>query len=129
MKRKKCQRQKRRRRKDLTKKSSETSKKVMMMREIETVMILEDLHLNNQISTRKATMMTQTRTQRNKSQTNYQNRLQNKLTDPNQQLKVKHLELFNQTYLAELELDLLNPHKPAKDFKKPQPNSTQPIPI
>ena len=49
-----------------------------------------------------------------KSQTNYQNKLQNKLTDLNQQLKTEHLELFNQTYLAELERDLLNPHKPSK---------------
>ena len=62
-----------------------------------------------------------------KSQTNYQNKLQNKLTDLNQQLKAEHLELFNQTYLAELELDLLNPHKPAKDFKKPQPRLNNPL--
>merc|ERR1712114_120004 len=46
-----------------------------------------------------------------KAQTNYYNKLQNKLTDLNQQLKDEHLELFNQTYLAELERDLLNPHK------------------
>merc|ERR1711954_594338 len=32
-----------------------------------------------------------------KSQTNYQNKLQNKLTDLNQQLKDGHLELFYQT--------------------------------
>ena len=56
-----------------------------------------------------------------KSQTNYQNKLQNKLTDLNQQLKTEHLELFNQTYLAELKRDLLNPHKISKEFKKPQP--------
>merc|ERR1711954_566135 len=52
-------------------------------------------------------------------QTNYNNKLHNKLTDLNQQLKDEHLKLFNQTYTAELERDLLNPHKPAKDFKKP----------
>ena len=49
-----------------------------------------------------------------------------KLTDLNQQLKDKHLELFNQTYLAELECDLLNPHKPANDLKKPQPRLSNP---
>ena len=37
-----------------------------------------------------------------KAQTNYYNKLQNKLTDLNLQLKDEHLELFNQTYLAEL---------------------------
>ena len=42
---------------------------LMMMREMETVMILEDLHLNNQISTKVVTMITQTRTQRNKGDT------------------------------------------------------------
>ena len=52
-----------------------------------------------------------------KSQTNYQNKLQNKLTDLNHQLKSEHLELFNHTYPAELETDLLNPHKPSKEFK------------
>ena len=62
-----------------------------------------------------------------KSQTNYHNKLQNKLTNLNQQLKDEHLELFNQTYLAELECDLLNPHKPAKDFKKPQPKLSNPL--
>merc|ERR1712081_105050 len=45
-----------------------------------------------------------------KSQTNYHNKLQNKLTNLNQQLKDEHLELYNQTYLAELKRDLLNPH-------------------
>ena len=62
-----------------------------------------------------------------KAQTNYYNKLQNKLTDLNQQLKDEHLKLFNQTYLAELERDLLNPHKPAKDFKKPQPKHNNPL--
>ena len=62
-----------------------------------------------------------------KSQTNYHNKLQNKLTNLNQQLKDEHLELFNQTYLAELKRDLLNPHKPAKDFKKPQPKLSNPL--
>merc|ERR1711954_136819 len=62
-----------------------------------------------------------------KAQTNYNNKLQNKLTDLNQQLKDEHLELFNQTYMAELERDLLNPHKPAKDFKKPQTKHNKPL--
>ena len=53
-----------------------------------------------------------------KSQTNYQNKLQNKLRDLNHQLKSEHLDLSNQTYLAELELDLLNPHKPSKELNK-----------
>merc|ERR1711873_261671 len=48
-------------------------------------------------------------------------------TDLNQQLKDEHLELFNQTYMAELERDLLNPHKPAKDFKKPQTKYNNPL--
>ena len=62
-----------------------------------------------------------------KAQTNYNNKLHNKLTDLNQQLKDEHLELFNQTYMAELERDLLNPHKPAKDFKKPQTKHNNPL--
>merc|ERR1712115_550066 len=61
-----------------------------------------------------------------KSQTNYHNKLQNELTDLIQQLKDEHLELFNQTYLAELERDL-NPHKPTKDFKKPQRKHNNPL--
>merc|ERR1711873_384306 len=62
-----------------------------------------------------------------KAQTNYYNKLQNKLTHLNQQLRDEPLELFNQTYLAELERDLLNPHKPAKDFKKPHPKLSNPL--
>merc|ERR1712114_169698 len=62
-----------------------------------------------------------------KAQTNYNNKLHNKLTDLTQQLKDEHLNLFNQTYMAELERDLLNPHKPAKDFKKPQTKHNNPL--
>ena len=73
-------------------------------------------YLNTEIKTTEAQLdSTSFKHPMTKSQTNYHNKLQNKLTDLNQQLKDEHLELFNQTYLAELERDLLNPHKPAKD--------------
>merc|ERR1711954_2082 len=70
-------------------------------------------YLNTEIKTTKAQLdSTLFQHPINNSQTNYHNKLQNKLTDLNQQLKDEHLELFNQTYLAELERDLLNPYKP-----------------
>ena len=42
---------------------------ILMLRELATVMILENLHLNNRITTRVVMMMMQTKTQRNEGDT------------------------------------------------------------
>ena len=60
-------------------------------------------------------------------QLKYQNKLQNKLSQLRTELKVVNEEIYSQTYLAELEKDLLNPHKPSKEFKKPSQRSQNPL--
>ena len=52
-------------------------------------------------------------------QSKYQNKLQNKLSQLKTEIKIANEQLYNETYLAELEKDLLNPQKPSKEFKKP----------
>ena len=52
------------------------------------------------------------------------NKLTNKLEALRNELKQTHQEIFNTTYLAELQADLLNPQKPSKEFKKPKSASS-----
>ena len=49
-------------------------------------------------------------------QARHMNKLMNKLEALKNELKLTHQEIFNTTYLAELQADLLNPQKPSKDF-------------
>ena len=60
-------------------------------------------------------------------QLKYRNKLQNKLQQLITELNVVNEQLYSQTYLAELEKDLLNPHKPSKEFKKPFQRSQNPL--
>ena len=60
-------------------------------------------------------------------QDKYTNKLLNKLEALKNELKQAHQEIFNSTYLAELQADLLNPQKPSKDFKKPRTSTNNPL--
>ena len=61
------------------------------------------------------------------SQTNHHNKLLNKLEKYKTELKSTQTEIYNETYLAELEANLTNTHKPSKEFKKPTPRNSNKI--
>ena len=61
------------------------------------------------------------------AQLKYSNKLQNKLIQLRTELKVVNEQIYNQNYLAELEKDLLNPHKPSKEFQKPAQRTQNPL--
>ena len=55
------------------------------------------------------------------------NKLRNKLEHLKGDLKRTHQEMYNTTYLAELEADLLNPQKPSKELRKPATSNRTPL--
>ena len=55
-----------------------------------------------------------TQNQLTQPQLKYWNKLQNKLSQLKTELKTVNKPIYSQTYLAELEKDLLNPQKPAQ---------------
>ena len=58
------------------------------------------------------------------AQDKYHNNLNNKLVRLKQEFQHTQSEIYKESYLAELEADLMNPHKPSKEFKKPSTRSS-----
>ena len=76
-------------------------------------------YLNTQIKTNEAQLdSTHFENPLAKAPTNYHRNLQNELRDLNAELRGAHLRFTYQTYLAELEIDNLNPHKPPKELSQ-----------
>ena len=61
------------------------------------------------------------------SQETYMNKLKNKLEKLKLELQQTQSEIYNKSYLAELEANLMNPHKPSKAFKKPLVRDSNPL--
>ena len=59
-------------------------------------------------------------------QEKYLNKLKNKLEHLKGELRRTHQEIYNTTYLAELQADLLNPQKPSKELQKPTTTTKTP---
>ena len=56
-----------------------------------------------------------------------QEKYYNKLEKLKQELLRTHNKIYNESYLAQLEADLLNHNKPSKVFKKPQTRISNPL--
>ena len=58
------------------------------------------------------------------AQDKYHNNLNNKLAKLKQELQHTQSEIYKESYLAEPEADLMNPHKPSKELKKTSTRSS-----